>query len=109
MVTPRPPRYINFKVMLAVDYLHSVGVAHRDIRLENVVVSEDGQRIKLTDFSLASRLEEGGADPKQKLKSWGAASKRSPQRVQEAAAAGAAFGSPNYAAPEAIDSPDEQR
>ncbi len=91
--------------MLAVDYLHSIGVAHRDIRLENVVLNEDGQRIKLTDFSLASRLEEGGADPKQKRKSWGAASKRSPQRGQEAGA----FGSPAYAAPEAIDSPDDQR
>lgn len=44
--------------MMAVQYLHSIGVAHRDIKLENVLLCIDGKRVRLTDFGLAVRLDE---------------------------------------------------
>lgn len=46
------------QLMMAVQYLHSIGVAHRDVKLENVLLSKDGVRLRLTDFGLAARLDE---------------------------------------------------
>ncbi|KAL1919382.1 uncharacterized protein VTP21DRAFT_2075 [Calcarisporiella thermophila] len=43
-----------FKQLLqGVAYLHSTGVAHRDIKLENLMLSADGRRLKITDFGVA--------------------------------------------------------
>ena len=40
----------------AVNHLHSLGIIHRDIKLENVMVKNDGH-VVLGDFDLAIRLE----------------------------------------------------
>lgn len=83
--------------MVAVDYIHSLGIAHRDLKLENLLLSKDGKRIKVTDFGLAARLDEWEGDPKhQKWRSWG--TKRNQRRQQTAC------GTPSYAAPEIIAS-----
>lgn len=41
------------KILLAVQYMHSKGVAHRDIKLENIMLDAN-QEIKLIDFGLAT-------------------------------------------------------
>jgi serine/threonine protein kinase len=43
--------------VLAVDYCHHLGIAHRDVKLENVVLDRPGPRaiLKLCDFGYASR------------------------------------------------------
>ena len=87
--------------MVAVEYIHSLGVAHRDLKLENLLLSRDGTRIKVTDFGLAARLDEWEGDPKlQKRRTWGA--KRNQRRQQTAC------GTPSYAAPEIISSSENQ-
>lgn len=48
--------------MIAVEYLHSLSVAHRDIKLENVLLAGDGVRIRLADFGLAAWLDEWEGD-----------------------------------------------
>jgi serine/threonine protein kinase len=44
-------RYMR-SVIEALSYIHELGVAHRDIKLENILVTSDGQA-KLSDFDLS--------------------------------------------------------
>lgn len=42
-------QFIVAEIVLALEYLHSIGVSHRDLKPENIFVNEQGH-IKLGDF-----------------------------------------------------------
>lgn len=44
------------QLISAITYLHAHGVAHRDLKLSNLLLSLDGSRLKLADFGLATTL-----------------------------------------------------
>jgi len=52
-------RFVSAELFLAIEYLHSVKVVHRDLKTENVLLDSQGH-IKLCDFGLARRQLESG-------------------------------------------------
>jgi serine/threonine protein kinase len=47
-------RYIFRQLAQALNYLHSdLGMIHRDLKLDNVLLSSHDMRVKLTDFTVA--------------------------------------------------------
>ncbi|KAM8903077.1 ribosomal protein S6 kinase-related protein-like isoform 2-T2 [Spinachia spinachia] len=43
----------------ALGFLHDLGIMHRDIKMENILLSDQGH-LRLSDFGLARRLKRGG-------------------------------------------------
>ncbi|WCJ20851.1 Protein kinase superfamily protein [Euphorbia peplus] len=68
-------RFYASEVLLALEYLHMMGVVYRDLKPENVLVREDGH-IMLTDFDLSLRcvvnptLVQSDSEPSCKISSY---------------------------------------
>lgn len=66
-VTEDLARYIAHQIAAAIYYLHSYGISHRDLKLENILMSDntDLAELKLVDFGLSKMLgpKETTTDP----------------------------------------------
>lgn len=58
LIAPDDMRRINREICVALDYAHSKGVIHRDMKPANVLIDPDGHAI-VTDFGLALMTEMG--------------------------------------------------
>ncbi|KAK2628474.1 hypothetical protein QTJ16_001577 [Diplocarpon rosae] len=61
LLTDLESRVITRQIVSALDFMHAAGVAHRDIKLENVLITQTdfGGRVVLTDFGFASYTQAG--------------------------------------------------
>jgi serine/threonine protein kinase len=49
-----------WQILSALSYCHANGVAHRDLKLENFLLTRDRTSIKLTDFGFSARFDKDG-------------------------------------------------
>jgi serine/threonine protein kinase len=47
-------RSVFLQLLDGIAHIHSLGIAHRDIKPENIVCSDDGLRVRICDFGLAT-------------------------------------------------------
>ena len=52
-------KFYACEIIVALEYLHKENIIYRDLKPENVLISNDGH-IKLSDFGLSKRLDESG-------------------------------------------------
>ncbi|XP_056675502.1 ribosomal protein S6 kinase-related protein isoform X1 [Monodelphis domestica] len=52
-------RLFGAELALGIGYLHDLGIVHRDLKMENILLDERGH-LKLTDFGLSRHLSQGG-------------------------------------------------
>ena len=45
------------QIVSAVSYMHQLGVAHRDLKLENLLLSSDLTTIKICDFGFVRQVQ----------------------------------------------------
>ena len=55
------------KLMEVVNYLHTQGVCHRDLKLENVLYNQQTGDLKLIDFGICKRIRNPNNDLKMKM------------------------------------------
>ena len=51
-------KFYAAQIAMSIGYLHSQGIAHRDLKLENILIDSNGY-LKIIDYGLAKMLSQG--------------------------------------------------
>jgi len=58
-LTDNDVRYYTFEILQALDYCHSRGIMHRDVKPHNVVIDHSQRKLRLIDWGLAEYYHPG--------------------------------------------------
>lgn len=50
-------KFIFYKIVKAIQFLHNLGICHRNIKIENILLDGENYHIKIWDFSLAAIIK----------------------------------------------------
>ena len=82
-------KFYLVEILLAISYIHEIGYIYRDLKLENILLDNQGH-IKLIDFGLSKKLVDGwNSEDGETEKIWGRTD--------------TFWGTPEYLAPEVIN------
>lgn len=59
MVPPLLVKIYSYQLVRSIAYIHAIGICHRDIKPQNVLVDTNSHILKLCDFGSAKRLIPG--------------------------------------------------
>jgi len=45
------------QLVSAIDYMHKLGLVHRDLRIENIIINEMTKEVKFIDFGFATSFQ----------------------------------------------------
>ena len=45
------------QLVSAIDYMHKLGLVHRDLRIENIIINEQTKEVKFIDFGFATSFQ----------------------------------------------------
>ena len=55
-LTEPSAKYLFKQIMQGIAYMHSIGIVHRDIKLDNILLDGKGN-VKIGDFGVSRRVE----------------------------------------------------
>ena len=58
-LSPEHIRYYIYKLLIGIDYAHSKGVMHRDIKMHNILVDLENKDLKIIDWGLSEFYHPG--------------------------------------------------
>lgn len=56
LFTPQMVKTFSFQLLLGLAYLHSLGIAHRDIKPDNLLIDMHKKILKICDFGSAKKI-----------------------------------------------------
>ena len=59
MVPPLLVKIYSYQLMRSIAYIHAVGICHRDIKPQNILVNDANWNLIICDFGSAKRLQPG--------------------------------------------------